>query len=127
LRPGLVPATVSLMTAEHKVIEAELHRSVLDEEHMAEKRADQPDLPARELSPELWTVIWGWDHEEEDGKDHQVVALVGLVLAKASICGHGGASVSWTLTGTPPEGRTLPETVADLGVTLHERWPPTWR
>jgi hypothetical protein len=113
--------TVSPMT---NVIRAELVREVLDDVLMTEKRAEQPALPAEELSPELWTVIWGHDREEESGKDYQLAALVGRVVAEAALI---RASVFWTLTGTPPAGRTLPEAVADLGVTLHERWPTAWR
>jgi hypothetical protein len=113
--------TVSLMT---NVIRAELVREVLDDVLMAEKRAEQPALPTEELSPELWTVVWGHDKEEESGKDYQLAALIGRVVAEAALI---RATVSWTLAGTPPAGRTLPEAVADLGITLHERWPTTWR
>ena len=119
------------MTTTRWVLHAELVREELDEETLAEKRAERPALPPEELTPAIWTVSWGMSENKdlwyaEDGKDHEVAALVSLVLAHARLP-IGKITVSWTLSGTPPQGRTLAETVADLGVTLHEQWPAAWR
>jgi hypothetical protein len=109
------------------VLRAELIREELDEGYLAEKRAEQPDLPSEELTSALWTVVWGWSegYQDEDyGKDYQLTAMVGLVVAEATLRRR---SVSWTLSGTPPEGGTVADAVDALGVTLYEQWPRTWR
>jgi hypothetical protein len=58
-------------------------------------------------------------------KHHNVLApLVGQILAEATLsCG----SVSWTPSGTPPEGGTVAGTLDALGITLYEQWPREWR
>ncbi|WP_258904850.1 hypothetical protein [Actinokineospora sp. UTMC 2448] len=108
------------------VVKAELSREVLDADYLAEKALEQPDLPPEELTPALWTVTWGWSADaqyEEYGKDYQLPALVGLVVAEAAL---SRGSVSWTLAGTPPEGSSVAEAVAALGVTLYGEWPSHW-
>ncbi|WP_337825266.1 hypothetical protein [Amycolatopsis sp. A1MSW2902] len=114
------------MTTAKTVIHAELHRVVLDEVHMRAKREEEPGLPPRELTPELWVIFR--DHRSDiEGKNHQLPAMIGLVLADARVSGYGDASVAWTLTGVPPEGSTLAQELDKLGVTLHAQWPTVWR
>ncbi|WP_285509682.1 hypothetical protein [Actinokineospora sp. NBRC 105648] len=111
----------------HLVLTAELIREKLDEAYLAEKLAEQPDLPPQELTPVLWTVVWGWSENSRHmdyAKDYQLAAAVGLVVAEATL---RRASVSWTLSGTPPEGGTVADAVDALGITLHEQWPSNWR
>lgn len=109
------------------MLTVELMREELNAEYLAEKAAEQSDLPPEELTPALWTVVWGWNGNMQDMdyvKDYQLVAAVGLVVAEATLRRR---SVSWTLSGTPPEGGTVADAVDALGVTLHEQWPSTWR
>lgn len=127
VEPSVPHGMVRFMTEHHNVLAAELRREELDEEWLAEKLADRPDLPPEELTPTLWTVALGWNgytrQYEESAKDYQLAALVGSVLAEASL---GRGSVSWTLSGTPPEGGTVADAVDALGVRLYEQWPSEW-
>lgn len=111
----------------HLVLTTELMREELDAEYLAAKAAERPDLPPEELTPALWTVVWGWNGNMQDidyAKDYQLAAAVGRVVAEATLRRR---SVSWTLSGTPPEDGTVADAVDALGITLHERWPSEWR
>lgn len=126
LRSCLSPATVLVMTTTGTVIRAELHRIVLDERYMREKLEEYPDLPPEERTPEFW-VIFRDRCSDVEGKNHELPAMIGRVLADARIGGLGDTSVAWTLTGVPPEGSTVAQELERLGVTLHEQWPDSWR
>ncbi|KOV87588.1 hypothetical protein [Nocardia sp. NRRL S-836] len=109
------------------VLRAELMRGELDAEYLAEKAAEQPGLPPEELTPALWTVVWGWNGNMQDiefAKDYQLPAAIGRVVAEATLRRR---SLSWTLSGTPPEGGTVADAVDALGVTLRKQWPSEWR
>lgn len=55
----MTPGGMVWLMTKRNVLTAELIREKLDEETIAEKLADQPELPPEELTPELWTVAWG--------------------------------------------------------------------